>query len=89
MNVNLIRSRRTVSFASLAAGATYAADESDNKNVYVKAKSDTYDLPVLLGKNRRGNPVGAAIRLNDGQVVFHFLDKRVAPVSAPTVTFTA
>lgn len=86
MNVILNRTSRATSFAALVAGATYAAADDNGKNfVYTKAGTTDYDLPAQLGKNRRGNPVGAALR-NDGRVVFHFLDKKVIPVKAVAVS---
>lgn len=85
MNVILTRTSRATSFSALAAGATYAAADDNGKNfVYTKASPQDYDVPALLGKNRRGNPVGAALR-NDGRVVFHFLDKKVIAVKAVAV----
>lgn len=84
MNVILNRTSRSTTFAALAAGATYAAKDNGNSFVYTKASPKDYDVPALLGKNRRGNPVGAALR-NDGRVVFHFLDKEVIPVKAVAV----
>lgn len=87
MNVILNRASRSTTFAALAAGATYAAADDNGKNfVYTKASTKDYDLPALLGKNRRGNPVGAAVR-NDGRVVFHFADKKVIAVKAVSVSF--
>lgn len=86
MNVILSRTSRATSFSALLAGATYAAADDNGKNfVYTKASAKDYDVPALLGKNRRGKLVGAALR-NDGRVVFHFLDKKVIPVKAVSVS---
>lgn len=95
MNVIISRTARSTTFGALQAGQTYVAADDNGKNlVYTKASPKGYDLPTLLGKNRRGNPVGAALR-SDGRVVFHFLHKKVLvakPASVDyngTITFKA
>lgn len=85
MNVTVTRTSRAVSFASLKAGTNYVAADGDNQFVYTKASSNKEDIPGLLGKNRRGNPVGLALRHSDGRPVFHFLDKQVLVAKATGV----
>lgn len=87
MNVTITRTKNSTTFAALLAGATYvAADDNGKQFVYTKLGTKDYDLPVLLGKNRRGNPVGAAVR-SDGRLVFHFLDKKVVAAKANAVSY--
>lgn len=92
MNVILTRRNNSTTFARIPEGSAYASAEAGNDNVYIKARTsgrNSYNLPDLLGKNRRGKAVGAATRLKDGEVVFHFLDKPVVAVSLPTVSAAA
>ena len=87
MNVSITRTRASVTFASLAAGATYVPADDNGKN-YVYTKGDSKDAAInnlLALKNRSGKQVGFAVR-NDGRPVFHFLDKQVAPATATGVS---